>query len=139
MASLFRLGTVPGSPEEARAFLQARVRTYLGFMALLWSIAGILGTALAVQASPAQAFAGLNGLRTSGHLLGAGSLVLLFLATRRRRSVAMLAGIDLVATVSQGAFLGMMVVAALPIQHHDGLRNHDDLPRDGRRVIDLWS
>jgi hypothetical protein len=29
-------------------------------------------------------------------------------------------------------------VAAIPIQRHDGLGNHDDLPRDGRRVADLW-
>jgi hypothetical protein len=29
-------------------------------------------------------------------------------------------------------------VAAIPIVHHDGLANHDDLPRDGRRVADLW-
>ena len=29
-------------------------------------------------------------------------------------------------------------VAALPIVHHDGLGKHDDLPRDGRRVADVW-
>ena len=30
-------------------------------------------------------------------------------------------------------------VAALPIRHHDGLETHDDLPIDGRRVVDMWS
>ena len=30
-------------------------------------------------------------------------------------------------------------VATLPISHHDGLVTHDDLPADGRRVVDLWS
>jgi hypothetical protein len=30
-------------------------------------------------------------------------------------------------------------VAAIPINHHDGLGNHDDFPPDGRRVSDLWS
>lgn len=29
-------------------------------------------------------------------------------------------------------------VADLPIDHFDGLDTHDDLPRDGRRVRDLW-
>lgn len=29
-------------------------------------------------------------------------------------------------------------VAALPVVQHDGLGNHDDLPRDGRRVADIW-
>jgi hypothetical protein len=30
-------------------------------------------------------------------------------------------------------------VAALPVDHHDGLVTHDNLPRDGRRVADMWS
>jgi hypothetical protein len=29
-------------------------------------------------------------------------------------------------------------VAAIPIQKFDGLHSFDDLPRDGRRVTDLW-
>jgi hypothetical protein len=29
-------------------------------------------------------------------------------------------------------------VAGLPIDHFDGLESFDDLPRDGRRVADLW-
>jgi hypothetical protein len=29
-------------------------------------------------------------------------------------------------------------VAALPIRHHDGLRDHDDLGSDGRCVADMW-
>jgi hypothetical protein len=33
---------------------------------------------------------------------------------------------------------GPDAVAALPIHHHDGLANHDDLPLDGRRVVDMW-
>lgn len=30
-------------------------------------------------------------------------------------------------------------VAALPIDHFDGLRSFTDLPRDGRCVVDYWS
>lgn len=29
-------------------------------------------------------------------------------------------------------------VAALPIDHFDGLNTHTDLPRDGRCVVDYW-
>lgn len=29
-------------------------------------------------------------------------------------------------------------IAELPIDHFDGLDSFDDLPRDGRRVADLW-
>jgi hypothetical protein len=29
-------------------------------------------------------------------------------------------------------------VAAIPIDHFDGLNTFDDLPRDGRRVADYW-
>ena len=29
-------------------------------------------------------------------------------------------------------------VAAIPIDHFDGLDSFDDLPRDGRRVADMW-
>lgn len=29
-------------------------------------------------------------------------------------------------------------VAAIPIDHFDGLVSFDDLPRDGRRVADMW-
>lgn len=118
LASLFRLGSVPGSPEEARAFVQARVRTYLGFMALLWSIAGILATVLAGVVNHENVFAGLNAIRTGGHVLGAAILVLLFVSLTRRRSSAALAGIDLVATVLQGALLGLMATAAVPIVHY---------------------
>lgn len=30
------------------------------------------------------------------------------------------------------------VVAHLPIEHFEGLNSFDDLPRDGRRVSDMW-
>ena len=29
-------------------------------------------------------------------------------------------------------------IAELQIDHFDGLQSFDDLPRDGRRVLDLW-
>ena len=29
-------------------------------------------------------------------------------------------------------------VAAIPIDHFDGLVSFEDLPRDGRRVADMW-
>ena len=29
-------------------------------------------------------------------------------------------------------------IAELPIDHFDGLHTFDDLPRDGRRICDLW-
>ena len=29
-------------------------------------------------------------------------------------------------------------VAAIPIDHFDGLVSFDDLPRDGRRIADMW-
>jgi hypothetical protein len=29
-------------------------------------------------------------------------------------------------------------VAAIPIDHFDGLNSFEDLPRDGRRVADMW-
>jgi serine/threonine-protein kinase len=116
IASLFRLGSVPGSPEEARSFVQARVRTYLGFMAMLWSVAGILATVLAAGISHEHAFSGLSGLRSAGHAVGGLAMVLLFLyVARRRRSTATLARIDLLATVLQGVLLGLMVSAAVPI------------------------
>jgi serine/threonine-protein kinase len=116
VASLFRLGSVPGSPEEVRSFVQARLRTYLGFMAVLWSIAGSLGTVLSGVVSLEHTFTGVNALRSGGHVLGAASMIVLFACvTRGRRSSTALAAIDLIATVLQGVFLGLMVVSALPI------------------------
>lgn len=29
-------------------------------------------------------------------------------------------------------------ISALPIDHFDGYQTHDDLPRDGRTVADMW-
>ncbi len=42
LASLFRWGSVPGSPGEVRAYLERRVTIYLGFAAAFWGAAWLL-------------------------------------------------------------------------------------------------
>jgi serine/threonine-protein kinase len=85
-------------------------------MTLLWLAGGVLGTSLSVLVEANHAFAGWNGVRTAVHVVGCVLIAGLFVASvRRQHSAAVLAGIDLVATVLQAVFLATMITASVPI------------------------
>src|SRR6187402_1690842 len=95
LAGLLRWGSVPGSPEEARAFLQRRVSIAMGVAAVLWGIGAALAIPLAFISRPQDAMGGVNTARNVVHLGTSVALIGMWLLTRRgRRSLSMLAVID---------------------------------------------
>jgi eukaryotic-like serine/threonine-protein kinase len=115
LAALFRWGSVPGTPEEVRAFLQRRVSIYLGFATLLWG-AGALVSSTMILLQERDALSGANAVRTALHFLAPALMAVMWAVCRRgRRSLSWLTTAELVTSVLQGLVLGVMIYAAHPL------------------------
>ncbi len=114
--SAIGFGALPGTPEEARAHVQLRVRTYIGLFAVLWT-AMYLGDA-AIRFAIAPDFLKNTSLR-SVHALHLSECVVLVaswvLLGRRSYSLRVLDVADAIATLSQAAVLaGMLYIGGEP-------------------------
>jgi eukaryotic-like serine/threonine-protein kinase len=113
LASLFSWGSMPGSPEEVRGFLQRRIMVYLGFVAAFWAVAWLVTTLLTLATRPAEVMTRISALRVSLHFGSVVVMMLLWWAARRKqRSQRWLIGVDLIATVLQGCLLAVLIVAS---------------------------
>lgn len=119
--SALGFGVVPGTPEEARAHVQIRIRAYLGLFAILWT-----GMFLALQA--AERVAGIRflggehaGVIASLHVGEAALLTCLWvLLGRRQSSLKMLDIIDAGATMTQSvALIAMLLLGGSPVLRTD--------------------
>ena len=116
LASLFRWGSVPGSPGEVRAYLQRRVTIYLGFASAFWSAAWVLTTLLSLLTRPEDVLTGLHTGRTVIHLAMSVIITALWWTMRRKeRSARWLIVADLATAALQGVFLGILVIGMLPL------------------------
>ncbi|HET9954181.1 MAG TPA: serine/threonine-protein kinase, partial [Polyangiaceae bacterium] len=115
--SLFRLGSVPGDPEDVRAFIGRRVSSFLGFSCFMWGFAWVIAIFIDALTRPDLiALSGLNGLRLVMHLLVVLALLAAWVSTRRRDlSLRALAALDFLGTELQALALGMLLVYSLPI------------------------
>ena len=104
---LLRLGSVPGDPSEARAFVQRRVRTYLGIVLGIWAAMFLLDRTLSL-AFTGVLFYGAT-MSTAVHAGIIATLAGLYLCTRYGElSVVALGYFELVATTGQAlAFVAM--------------------------------
>jgi eukaryotic-like serine/threonine-protein kinase len=113
LMSLFSWGSMPGSPEEVRGFLQRRIMVYLGFVAAFWAVAWLITTLLTLVTRPAEVLTGMGALRVSLHFGSVVVMALLWRAARRKqRSQRWLISVDLIATVLQGCLLAVLIVAS---------------------------
>jgi hypothetical protein len=116
LASLFRWASVPGSPEEVRAFLQRRIRIYLGFTSIFWGSAWLITTLLSLLTRAEETLVGPGATRMALHLGMAIALGVLWWAARRgQRSTRWLMIVDLAATMFQGVVIGALIVGMLPL------------------------
>jgi predicted Ser/Thr protein kinase len=116
LVSLFRWGSVPGSPSEVRAYLQGRVTIYLGFAAAFWGVAWLLATLVGLLTQPEDILGMDHLLRTASHLPMTLALAGLWWALKRKqRSKRWLITVDLVTAVMQGLFLGILALGMVPL------------------------
>ncbi|HKO53263.1 MAG TPA: serine/threonine-protein kinase [Polyangiaceae bacterium] len=116
LVSLFRWGSVPGSPSEVRAYLQRRVTIYLGFAAAFWGAAWLLATLVGLLTQPEDILGADHLLRTASHLPMTLALAGLWWALKRKeRSTRWLIVADLATAVFQGIFLGILALGMVPL------------------------
>ena len=116
LGSLFRWGSVPGSPSEVRAYLQRRVTIYLGFTAAFWGAAWVLATLVGLLTQPEDILGMDHLLRTASHLPMTFALAGLWWALKRKqRSALWLNVVDLATAGLQGIFLGILALGMVPL------------------------
>jgi len=116
VARLFRLGSVPGSPDEIRAFVQRRITTFIGFCLAILGLTFALVTALGFITNPADVTEGVNGVRSLVHLVAAIALSGLLWAVRGRRfSERGLWLLDLVGVLLPAFAVSAMLASSLPV------------------------
>lgn len=104
-STLFGFGSVPGSPAEARAFLQRRVTLYIGLALGLWTIGTGFDAALRVLPPLGMGDASFGDVPRM-QLAGTVLLAVSFLAARRgERSTGFLHAVDAGGTLVQAAIL----------------------------------
>jgi serine/threonine-protein kinase len=116
IASLFRWGSVPGSPAEVRAYLQRRVAIYLGFAAAFWGAAWLLATIVGLVTQPEDVLGKDHLWRTMGHFTMTLIIAVLWWALKRKeRSTRWLIIADLATAGLQGVFLGILAIGMVPL------------------------
>jgi len=116
LVSLFRWGSVPGSPSEVRAYLQRRVTIYLGFAAAFWGAAWLLATLVGLITQPEDVLGADHLWRTLSHLSMTFALAGLWWALKRKeRSTRWLIVMDLATAILQGCFLGILALGMVPL------------------------
>lgn len=110
---LVRLGSVPGDPVEARAFMQRRVRLYLAVALAIWSGVFTLDRLITFAFTGDLIYG--SGRSTLVHAAITIVLALLYVLSRSGElSVVALANVDIVATTGQAfAFSAMYSMAPL--------------------------
>jgi serine/threonine-protein kinase len=114
-AKALGFGSVPGSPEEVRAFLQLRVSLFLALMGALWLIMLALDAVARFTTPVPLAEAATDHARVIAYALLAVALGLLWLVSRRgSHGLPILGTLDATATVAQGVALGALLFAFDP-------------------------
>ena len=109
-----RGGSVPSDPLAARAFLQSRVSTYVGFAMVFWGVAFVADRVIK-WFSFGDMFAESSGWYLHAHYLAVAVLFLMLLATRYgQRSVPLLRVLEVSATLLQ-AVLASILICQLPL------------------------
>jgi len=109
-----RYRSTPSDPVQARAFFQGRVRTYLSYALMIWTIA-FLGDRLFAWLRQGSPFAAPNSLYLWAHYAVIGINGVLYVVTRTgERSAKALRGMEIAATLSQ-ALCSATLLAQLPL------------------------
>jgi serine/threonine-protein kinase len=116
LSSILSLGTVPGSPEEVRAFQQRRLSLFVGGAAALWGFGLVLDTLAAVLVGTVREFSTRFGVAEFWlHVGSTLALTLLFLFLRSgRRASSTLNVVDAVTMVLVSSILAVIVVSSPP-------------------------
>lgn len=110
---LLRLGSVPGGPAEARAFIQRRVRTYLFTVLVIWTGVFVIDR-VTTLAFTGQMFWG-ERRSTWYHVAITVFLSVLYAFSRSgQRSMVAMGFVELIATVGQGILISLLF-AQLPL------------------------
>jgi hypothetical protein len=109
-SAIVELGSVPGSPEEVRAFLQRRIRLFVTAIFAIWLAALIFDVVAGAATLPDMFAFEVRRTTVLGHLVCIGVLGLLSLALRRRQHVAwVLNAIDVACVLVLTSFLAWIV------------------------------
>jgi serine/threonine-protein kinase len=109
-SAIVELGSVPGSPEEVRAFLQHRIKIFVTTIFFIWALALILDLLVGFATLPAVFAAELRRSTFRGHLICISAVGVLTLALRmRRHSVAVLSGVDVALVLLLASFLAWII------------------------------
>ena len=116
---LLRLASVPGDPNEARAFVQRRTRIYFGVLLGIW-LGVFLLDRIVTLAFTGQLFWGEN--RSTGYHVAIMALMTgaFAFAARGERSMVTLGFVELFVTFCQGLLLSVMF-AQLPLANRPDL------------------
>jgi serine/threonine-protein kinase len=115
-SAIVELGSVPGSPEEVRAFLQHRIKVLVTAMFAIWLATLILDLVVGVLTLPDTFGSELRKTTFYGHLGCIGTLGILTVALRRRQHPAsVLNAIDVVCVLVLACFLAW-VVTEVPLK-----------------------
>src|SRR5687768_13281254 len=104
---LLRLGSVPGDPTEARAFVQRRVRIYLGVVLGIWTGVFVLDRIITL-AFTGRLFWGQNVSAWLHCAIVVGLAALYGVASRGERSMVTMGVVELFGTAGQGALLSAL-------------------------------
>jgi hypothetical protein len=116
VARWFRLGSVPGSPDEVREFVQRRITTFLGFCLSILALTFALVTGLGFITDPREVTDGANGVRSLVHLAAGLTLGgLLWFVRRRRFSERGLLWLDFVGVLVPSVAISAMLASSLPV------------------------
>ena len=118
LASLLRASSLPGAPEERRAFMQQRVAIYFGANTLVWAVGAFGIIVLALLSRSDDVFAGESGVFMGLVMLIPLSWGALWLGARRGQpSLRRLALADLGGALLLGLVFGALAAASLPLVH----------------------
>ncbi len=115
LSSLFRLGSVPGSPEEVRSFVARRIGVFLAASAVHWGGVSLLILPTLLLTRPEDALLPDNRYRSAFLIVLALAFASLpYLLRRVELGLTRLAAVDIASTVAQGVAIGVMVLYSVP-------------------------
>ena len=104
------LGSVPGDPEESRAFLQKRIVFFIGMVGLLWLLIAVTSIGSAALFMPSALTEGNAGRGGIAHTVGTlGLLVCWFICRRLKLSISVLGVLDAGAILAQAALMSVLM------------------------------
>jgi serine/threonine-protein kinase len=109
-SAIVELGSVPGSPEEVRFFLQQRMKLFVTTVLVVWIIALVLGLTVSSVTLPAMFTAEFRRTTLRGHLICIAVLGMLAAALRMRSyGLAVLSAIDAACVLVLASFLAWII------------------------------